>query len=127
MKPIVAVVLALAMAANALAMLVAPAWWYAAVPGVTATGPFNLHFIRDIGMAYLVVAGGLAWFAWRPAQGWPALVAAAAFLSLHGLIHVADAFASPVCGQSLLRDLPGVFAPALIAVWLALDPKPGDA
>ena len=127
MKPIVAIVLALAMAANALAMLAAPHWWYAAVPGVTATGPFNLHFIRDIGMAYLVVAAGLAWFAWRPSQGWPALVAAAAFLTLHSLIHVADALASPVCGQNLLRDLPGIFLPAAIAIWLALNPKPGDA
>ena len=127
MKPIVAIVLALAMAANALAMLAAPHWWYGAVPGVTATGPFNLHFIREIGMAYLVVAGGLAWFAWRPAQGWSALVAAAAFLTLHSLIHVADALASPVCGQNLLRDLPGIFLPAAIAIWLALTPKPGDA
>ncbi len=127
MKPIIAIVLALAMAANALAMLAEPVWWYGAVPGVAAAGPFNLHFIRDIGMAYLVVAGGVAWFVWRPAQGWAALVAAAAFLALHGLIHVADAIASPLCGQNLLRDLPGVFLPALVAVWLALNPKPGDA
>ena len=127
MKPTVAIVLALAMAANALAMLAAPTWWYAAVPGVIATGPFNLHFVRDIGMAYVVVAGGLAWFAWRPARAWSALVAAAAFLTLHGLVHVAGALASPICGQMLLRDLPGVFAPALIALWLALNPKPRDA
>ena len=124
-----AVVLAASMAANAMAMLASPQWWYGAVPGVTGTGPFNLHFIRDIGMAYLVVAGGLGWFAWRPGQGWAALVAAAAFLSLHSLVHVADAIASPVCGQDLIRDLPVVFAPALAALWLAVRfrPKPGDA
>lgn len=119
MARISAAILGLALGANALAMLTASVWWYGAVPGVPATGPYNPHFIHDIGMAYLVVAGGLGWFAWRPVQGWPALVSAAAFLVLHGLIHVHDAIASPTCGHDLVRDLPGVFAPAVIAAWIA--------
>ena len=126
MKRIVAAVLGLLMAANALAMLFAGPWWYGAVPGVTATGPFNPHFVADIGMTYLVVAGGLGWFALRPAQGWAALVAAAAFLVLHGLVHIRDAASSPVCGHDLLRDLPGVFVPALIAAWIVLTKIPGQ-
>lgn len=121
----IAAVLGALLAANALAMLAASRWWYFAVPGVTATGPYNPHFIHDIGMTYLVVAGGLGWFAWRPVQGWPALVAAAAFLVLHGLIHVHDALLSPVCGHDLVRDLPGVFAPALIAAWIGVASRPG--
>ena len=124
MKRIVAAVLAVALAANALAMLIAPLWWYGAVPGVVTTGPLNPHFVADIGMIYLVVAGGLGWFAWRPGQGWPALVAAAAFLVLHGLVHIRDAVMSPVCGHDLLRDLPGVFVPALIVAWIAFAGKP---
>ena len=83
--------LAVVLGVNALAMLFASFWWYNAVPGVTATGAYNPHFVRDIGAAYLVVAGGLGWFAWRPIQGWPALVASAAFLVLHAFIHVFDA------------------------------------
>jgi hypothetical protein len=126
MQRIVTGLLGVFLGANALAMLVAPLWWYGAVPGVTATGPFNPHFVADIGMAYLVVTGGLAWFAWRPGQGWPALVAATAFLALHGLVHLRDAALSPVCGHDLLRDLPGVFAPALIAAWVAVTAKPKD-
>jgi hypothetical protein len=90
-------------------MLIASRRWYLAAPGVTATGPFNLHFVRDIGAAYLVAALGAGWFAVRPRQGWPALVGAAGFLVLHGLIHVADAVQSPVWRQDLMRDLPGVF------------------
>ena len=35
---------------NGLFMLVAPSAWYHFVPGVTHTGPFNQHFIRDIGL-----------------------------------------------------------------------------
>jgi hypothetical protein len=120
----IAALLGVFLGANGVAMLAASVWWYGAVPGVPATGPYNPHFIHDIGMAYLVVAGGLGWFAWRPAEGWGALVAGAAFLTLHGLIHVHDAILSPTCGHDLVRDLPGVFAPAVIASWIALVSAP---
>ena len=43
---------------NGLAMLFAGLWWYGVVPGVTATGPYNPHFVRDIGAAYLVAGAG---------------------------------------------------------------------
>jgi len=117
--------LALALGINALAMLFGSFWWYNAVPGVTATGAYNPHFVRDIGAAYLVVAGGLGWFAWRPVQGWPALVAAAAFLVLHAGIHVFDATCSSDPLGNLIRDLPGVYLPALLAAGLALFRRPG--
>ena len=38
------------LSANGLFMLVAPMPWYNLVPGVTDTGFFNQHFIRDIGI-----------------------------------------------------------------------------
>ena len=124
MKRRLAAALAALLTANALAMLGAPLWWYGVVPGVPATGPFNPHFVRDIGAAYLVVSLGLGWFVARPAQGWAALVCAAVFLDLHAGVHVHDAVLSPVCGQNLIRDLPGVFTPALIASALALTGRP---
>lgn len=124
MKSATAALLAALLTANALAMLTASLWWYGVVPGVVTTGPFNPHFVRDIGAAYLTVGLGLAWFALRPAAGWPALVCAAVFLDLHAAIHVHDAVLSPVCGRDLLRDLPGVFAPALIASLLARLGRP---
>ena len=120
MRRMITAILAIPTLFNGLAMLVAGPFWYASVPGASGTGPFNPHFVRDIGAAYLVVAGGLGWFAWRPAEGWAALVAGAAFLVLHALVHVHDAVLSPVCGHDLLRDLPGVFVPALIAAWIAM-------
>ena len=110
--------LAAMLAANALAMLLAGPWWYGAVPGVTATGPYNAHFIKDIGAIYLVCAAALAAFAWRPAKAAPTLAAASAFLVLHAAIHIADALASPVCGANLVRDFPGVFLPALLSAGL---------
>lgn len=117
--------LGLLLGLNGLAMLFASLAWYDAVPGVRATGPYNPHFVRDIGAAYLVVAMGLAWFAWRPRQGWPALAAAAAFLVLHAGVHVFDTTCSASPLADFLRDLPGVFTPAVLAAWLAVARRPG--
>jgi hypothetical protein len=67
-----------------------------------------------------VTGAGLAWFAARPREGWPALVGAAAFLTLHAAIHVFDA----VCGTRLLadvtRDFAAIYLPALLTVVIAL-------
>ena len=54
-----AVLMGLAAEANRLFMLVSPEHWYFSVPGVTTTGPFNQHFIRDIGLIFLFV--GMFW------------------------------------------------------------------
>jgi hypothetical protein len=110
--------LAVLLGANGLAMLFAGPWWYGVVPGVVATGPFNPHFVKDIGAAYLVVGVSLGAFALRPARAFSALVAAAAFLTLHAAIHVGDALASSACGHDLVRDLPGIFLPALVSLGL---------
>ena len=112
--------LAAALAANGLAMLLDPPAWYAAIPGVGYTGPLNIHFVRDIGCAYLVSAAGLAWRAWRPIQGVPAALLGAGFLLLHAGVHLGETLAG-LCGWStLLRDVPGVVLPALLALALAV-------
>ena len=120
----VAAILAAVLGANGLAMLFAGLWWYGVVPGVTATGPYNPHFVRDIGAAYLVTAGGLGWFATRPREGWPALVAAAAFLTLHAAVHVFDAACGTRPLADLTRDLAGVYLPAIVTVAIALRRPP---
>jgi len=117
-------VLALLLGLNALVMLFASYWWYGAVPGVIVTGPYNPHFVRDIGAAYLVTAAGLGWFAAQPARAWPALALAAGFLVLHAAIHVFDATCSASPVPFLLRDLPGVYLPAVIAFAAALVRRP---
>ncbi len=105
------------MAANGLAMLAAPAGWYDAVPGVAETGPFNPHFVRDIGAAYLVAGLAVIWFAIdRLAR--PAALAAAAFLAFHALVHLWDAVAGREHAHQLLVDLPTVFLPPALAAWI---------
>ena len=53
-RPIAAVLAVLDRCLNGLMMLLAGAAWYASVPGVSETGPYNPHFIQDIGAAFLV-------------------------------------------------------------------------
>lgn len=115
--------LALTMALNGLVMLAAGRWWYGVVPGVTGTGPFNPHFVKDIGAAYLVAGAAFAWLALRrspAARG--AAAAGAAFLALHAGIHLATAIGAPMGLADLARDFPGVILPAVVAVWIVAAP-----
>ena len=118
MSKLLAGLLAAILGLNALVQLGAPFWWYGLVPGVPATGPFNAHFVRDIGAAYLLTAAGLAAFAWRPATGGLGLAMAAGFLTVHAAIHVLDAVCGPRLLADVLRDLPGVYLPALVTLAL---------
>ena len=87
MRRLIAAILAIPTLFNGLAMLVAGPLWYETVPGVTETGPFNPHFVQDIGVAFLVAGLALAARAWRP-RYWPAAVAGAGFLAAHALLHL---------------------------------------
>src|SRR5258708_29034726 len=62
-RSMVSIALGVALAANGVFMLAGPNAWYAAVPGVVETGPFNPHFVRDIGAAYLACGGALGGYA----------------------------------------------------------------
>jgi hypothetical protein len=118
---VLAWVLGLGLIINGLAMLGLSASWYAAVPGVAMTGPFNPHFVRDIGVAYAVAGGGLITCAlWPAARG--AALAGAMFLALHAGVHLWDALAGREHAHQLLIDLPTVFLPPALALWIALAP-----
>lgn len=101
-------------------MLISPVGWYFAVPGVTTTGPFNQHFIRDIGIIFLFIgAAFLIGTARRQAR--PVLWGGATlWLACHALFHFWEV-AAGICGPSvLLRDFPAVTLPALIGAGLTL-------
>ena len=73
---------------NGLVMWFAPQWWYDTVPGIAQMGLYHKHFVRDIGIAYGVMGGGILW-AFRDASVgmfaciWPAL---------HAIYHIAIFF-----------------------------------
>ena len=108
----------LALVANGVFILALPECWYVTIPGVAETGPFNPHFVRDIGAAYLVAGGALLWFL-RDKGTRPAAIAGAAFLALHALVHVADAIAGREALRQFVLDIPLVILPGLSVFTLA--------
>jgi hypothetical protein len=116
----VAILLGIGGVANGIFMLANPVRWYFAVPGVTTTGPFNQHFIRDIGLIFLLVGGAFLVGAARPALRAPFWAAGAIWLVGHALFHFWEV-AVGICGPSaLVRDFPAVSLPAIITTALAL-------
>jgi len=106
------------LAANGLMMIAAPVPWYGAVPGVTETGAYNPHFIRDIGFAYLASAAGFAWWAARRPGATAAMIPAAIFLGGHMVFHFAEAVFGHHPGSDIVRDFVGVYIPGLLAIWI---------
>jgi len=113
-------VLGLGMAANGLFMLAQPQRWYASVPGVTATGAFNQHFVRDIGLAYLLIGAGFVAGALRPEQRLMLWLASSVWLAGHALFHLWEV-AAGICGPDAIgRDFLGVTLPALLGLTLTV-------
>src|SRR5438552_11308395 len=122
MRRWIALVLAIPTILNGLAMLVAGPSWYDSVPGASGTGPFNPHFVQDIGGAFLVAGVALVTRAWRP-RYWPAAVAGAGFLAAHALLHLAM-----IIGwhdHHATFDLLAVVLPSAIALYSAF-PTQGE-
>ena len=119
LKPIciaAAFVLGVAAVANGTFMLIDPERWYWEVPGVTTTGPFNQHFVRDIGLIFLLLGGAFLVGAARPDLRVPFWGAATIWLWGHALFHFWEV-AVGICGTSALaRDFPAVTLPAIIGL-----------
>src|SRR6185295_6431059 len=112
----IAILLGAAMIANGVFMLVSPESWYLDVPGVTTTGPFNQHFVRDIGLIFLFLGGAFLVGAARPNLRVPFWGSASVWLSGHALFHFWEV-AVGICGPSALaRDFTAVTLPALIGL-----------
>ena len=105
---------------NGAYMLVSPVGWYFAVPGVTTTGSFNQHFIRDIGIIFLFIGAAFLIGTFRR-EARPVLWGGATlWLACHALFHIWEV-AAGICGPSALaRDFPAVSLPALIGAGLTL-------
>ena len=76
--------------ANALAMLAFPQSWAASVVHRIGPSHLELHFIADIGAAFLVSGAALIWSARRGPRFAVWAVAGAAWPALHALIHARE-------------------------------------
>lgn len=106
------------MLVNGLFMLIAPLTWYYFVPGVTDTGFFNQHFIRDIGIIQIFIS--LAYYIGLTHPEYRILLwtAATAWLIAHALFHFWEV-AVGICSPSVIpRDFPAVTLPAIIGIVL---------
>ncbi|WP_380878788.1 hypothetical protein ACFB49_18640 [Sphingomonas sp. DBB INV C78] len=113
-----AVLLGIGGIANGTFMLLSPANWYFAVPGVTTTGPFNQHFIRDIGLIFLLLGAALIYGAVQPSARIFLWGATALWLAGHALFHFWEV-AVGICGPlALARDFPAVTLPAILTTLL---------
>jgi hypothetical protein len=121
-----AVLLGVAAIANGIYMLASPESWYFAVPGVTTTGPFNQHFVRDIGLIFLFLGGAFLVGAARPELRVAFWAAASVWLSGHALFHFWEVAVGICTADAIPRDFPAVTLPAIIGIaitlWATNDP-----
>jgi len=66
-------------------IFVMPQWFYGTVPGVAELGPFNLHFIRDAGLAY-AACGLLLALGWHR-RDYLLCIAGCTWICFHALFH----------------------------------------
>ena len=100
-------------ATSGLWMIAMPRSWFHAIPGVSGTGPFNGHFVTDVGLAYLVSGGCLAVAAMWPARrdhGLPG----AAFLAGHAMYHLIAARHWTNAATALTESV-GIYMPVVLA------------
>lgn len=103
---------------NGLFMLINPLAWYELVPGVTDTGFFNQHFIRDIGMIQLFLGVAFVIGFVVPERRIGLWAAATAWLCAHALFHFWEV-AVGICSPAVIpRDFPAVTMPALFGIAL---------
>lgn len=115
---VLALLLGLAAMSNGVFMTLAPETWYWLVPGVPDRGPFNQHFLRDIGMIYLLVGIAFIYGAIYLRHSRLLWLMPTAWLVAYALFHIWEVLVG-ICGpESLLEDFAGVTLPALLALWL---------
>ena len=101
---------------NGLFMLVTPLAWYYFVPGVTNTGFFNQHFIRDIGLIQMFLGAAFCIGMVRPARRFELWAAATSWLIAHAVFHLWEV-AVGICAPSPYSQSTRVRKFTLVPEW----------
>lgn len=116
MRPLLLAIALLNMATG-VTIFFAPQFFYDTIPGVSMMGPFNLHFIRDAGLAYFG-SGLLLALAWRRGE-YAFGFGGALWPCLHALFHLQIWFARGAQVDLVaLTNLAGIQVPAWAALWV---------
>lgn len=106
---------------NGLLMLAVPEAWHDSVPGITQTGMFDQHFIRDSGLIQLFF--GLAFYVGmrHPARRIELWTAATLWLTAHAGLHLWEAAVGIYASSAILWELSTVSLPtvfgAVLTAW----------
>jgi len=65
---------------------VLPHEFYLNAPGAQATGPYNMHFIRDVGFAFLSSSAAIGYGIYSGVK--PVMVFGSLWLLIHGIFHL---------------------------------------
>jgi hypothetical protein len=118
MPVILLIAIGVTQALTGVIIFMAPQWFYDTVPGVAMLGPFNLHFIRDAGLAYggsglLILAGH-----WR--GNYAVSLAGCTWPCFHGLFHLQMWLARGMPADLVaLVNLLGIQLPAWLGLYVA--------
>lgn len=94
-------------------------WFYNIPAGVTDSGQPNGHFIRDVGLVYMIFGVALTWCSFQLAERRAVFVCVAAFMIGHALDHLVEILMGVLPPSHWLLDLSPVLAPGLLfAVFL---------
>ncbi|WP_448569521.1 hypothetical protein [Thalassotalea ganghwensis] len=104
--------------ANGVFMIVSPEPWYWLVPGVPDRGPFNQHFLRDIGIIYLLNGASFILGALYTNARFAMWLMPSVWLAGHAVFHLWEVFVGICSVNSLSEDFSGVTLPALVAIGL---------
>jgi hypothetical protein len=119
LQRVLLIAVAVLLAGNGGYMLFAPQSWFGSLESVAHTGPFNGHFVRDVGCAFLAAAVGFALAAWRRDWRVPGMVAALTFLGPHAGVHLWELGAGlPAAAHAGIIDVLGVYGPPAIALFM---------
>ncbi|CAH0340869.1 hypothetical protein [Rhizobium sp. CECT 9324] len=108
-------------------MLYDPEGWYYFVPGVTDTGFYNQHFVRDIGIIQGFIALAYIIGTFKTERRIELWGAATLWLIAHATFHLWEV-AVGICSSSVLvRDFPAVSLPAIFGIaattWAYLEAR----
>lgn len=89
-------------------------WFYTVPAGVTDSGHPNGHFIRDVGLAYMIFGVASTWCSFHLRERRPVFLCVAAFMIGHAADHVVEILVGALPSSHWLLDLPAVLAPGVL-------------